>query len=415
MPPSLNTRGGSGFRLGATVLHTLCFGSLWLRRFRPGCCALLLSALLAAGGLGGCATVNGQAGAEADLVDEDPLEGLNRHIFAANLAVDTFLLRPAAVAYREIVPQPAKYVIRNFVNNLKLPWTFLNDLAQGQGHRAGVSFARFVVNSTIGIGGLFDPATDLGLPYHKEDFGQTLAVWGMDDGPYLVLPLLGPSNFRDAIGTGVSMVADPVKIAVNEADLEDEYLATQVADAVDARYRNLGTIDSLRERSLDFYATVRSLYRQRRADEIRNGSTDPTAGATVLSEQTVPGTPLGAASPRLPPSTVEVPATTRVEEASLPDPAPQPRKPAAARPKTAAPPPPPESDTNLAALPGPPEPAPRAAEPAPEKSFEHGAIEPGVGSAGSSHADSIRAFQQAARAYENALRSMPSNNPVSPE
>ena len=400
-------------------MHTLCFGLLWLRSFLPGRCALLLAALLATGGLAGCASINGQSGSEADLVDEDPLEGLNRHIFAANLAVDTFLLRPAAVAYREIVPAPVKFVVRNFVNNLRLPWTFVNDLAQGEGNRAGVALARFVVNSTIGIGGLFDPATEMGLPHHKEDFGQTLAVWGMEDGPYLVLPLLGPSNFRDAIGTGVGMVADPVKIAANAADLEDEYLATQLVDAVDARYRALGTIDSLRERSLDFYATVRSLYRQRRADEIRNGNTDPAAGATVLSEQMVPGTPLGEASPRLPPSTVEVPATTRVEEASLPEPAAQPRKPAPARVKAAAPPPSPEAvaDTNLAALPGPLELMPRAVpvEQEPEKRFEQTAIEPGAGSGGSSHADSIRAFQQAARAYENALRSMQSNSPVPSE
>ena len=267
---------------------------------------------------GGCASIGGHAvSAEEDFVDEDPLEGLNRHVFAANLAIDTFLLRPAAVAYRELMPQPGKYVIRNFVNNLKLPWTFLNDLAQGEGNRAGVAFARFIVNSTIGIGGLFDPATDMGLPYHKEDFGQTLAVWGVEEGPYLVLPLFGPSNFRDAIGTGVAYFGDPARIAADATDLENEYLATQVADAVDSRYRNLRTIDSLRERSLDFYATVRSLYKQRRADEIRNGNVDPSLGSlgsTVLSENVKP--PEGT-SPHLLPSTIEVPSTRRMEEAAL--------------------------------------------------------------------------------------------------
>ena len=259
--------------------------------------ATTLFALLLLTVIGGCASVQGDRNAmDEDAIAEanDPLEGLNRQIFAVNLTIDTFLLRPAAVAYRELMPEPGKTMVRNFVDNLKLPFTALNDLAQGDFDRAHAAVGRFLVNTVLGIGGLFDPATELGLPYHKEDFGQTLAVWGMEDGPYLVLPLFGPSNFRDAIGTAVGWVADPVWIAANSADVEDVALGVFAADGVDARYRSLGTIDSLRERSLDFYATVRSLYGQRRQNEIRNGATDSVEGATILSEGASGGVPAGA-------------------------------------------------------------------------------------------------------------------------
>ena len=280
--------------------------------------ATALFALLLLTVIGGCASVQGDRNAmDEDAIAEanDPLEGLNRQIFAVNLTIDTFLLRPAAVAYRELMPEPGKTMVRNFVDNLKLPFTALNDLAQGDFDRAHAAVGRFLVNTVLGIGGLFDPATELGLPYHKEDFGQTLAVWGMEDGPYLVLPLFGPSNFRDAIGTAVGWVADPVWIAANAADVEDGALGAAAADGVDARYRSLGTIDNLRERSLDFYATVRSLYGQRRQNEIRNGGADAVEGATILSEGTPGGMPAGAAPPQEGSAFSPEPVTDRLDAA----------------------------------------------------------------------------------------------------
>ena len=371
------------------MLDHLSCSSIWSRRVSLGRRACLAATVALATALGGCASIGGHSAAQEEVADDDPLEGLNRQIFAANLALDTFLLRPAAVGYRELMPEGGKYVIRNFVNNLKLPFTFLNDVAQGEMNRAGTSLARFVVNTTIGIGGLLEPATDMGLPYHREDFGQTLAVWGVGDGPYLVLPLLGPSNFRDAVGTGVAYVADPVRIAAEARDLEDAMLGQQAADTVDARYRNLGTIDSLRERSLDFYATVRSLYKQRRLNEIRNGATDPMVGETVLSQGASPARVPAETTPRVPPSTVDLPAVRRDQSAAAPSSVDRA-----------------DATSNLAALPA------SAARPAVAAS----AVEPGTSSPSSSHAEAVRAFEEASRSYEKALRSMrDANNAVSSE
>ncbi len=345
-------------------------GSGWLAQ-----CGRFAAALALFATIGGCANIGGTAEADYDLVeteDVDPLEGLNRQIFAANLAVDTFLLRPAAVAYREIVPEPGKLVIRNFVNHLKLPFTLLNELAQGELDRAGTTLSRFLVNTVLGIGGLFDPATGLGLPYQKEDFGQTLAVWGMEDGPYLVLPLLGPSNFRDAIGTGIGTFTDPVKLVADAADLETALLVEQGIDAVDMRYRHLGTIDSLRERSLDFYATARSLYQQRRANDIRNGG-ETTTGDTLVSQ-----------TDDFPQTDPEIETASAAPEEEAPPP-----------PATAGPAVP---ETSIAQLQF-PDSRPVAA--------GAGDGEPSPPAEGSSYDEAVRAFEEAQRAYERALRSVP--------
>lgn len=208
-----------------------------------------------------------------DIVAEanDPLEPVNRQFFAFNLALDTFILRPAAVGYREIVPDVGKKAVRNFVNNLKSPITLIHDLAQGEWDRAQITYGRFLMNTTLGIGGLMDLAGDhYGLPYHEEDAGQTLAVWGLGDGPYLVLPVFGPSNLRDAAGRGIDWYIDPVGIAADEADAQYVTYAAAGLNAVDSRYRSLGQLDAIRRRSLDFYAAVRSVYGQRRAAQIAN-------------------------------------------------------------------------------------------------------------------------------------------------
>jgi len=201
----------------------------------------------------------------------DPLEPLNRQIFAVNLTLDTFILRPAAVGYREIVPDVGKTAVRNFVNNLKSPITLIHDIAQGEWDRAQITYGRFLMNTTLGVGGLFDLAGDhYGLPYHEEDAGQTLAVWGLGEGPYLVLPIFGPSNLRDAAGRGIDWYIDPVGIAADETDLQTASYVVAGLNAVDSRYRSLGQLDAVRRRSLDFYAAVRSVYGQRRAAQIEN-------------------------------------------------------------------------------------------------------------------------------------------------
>jgi len=201
----------------------------------------------------------------------DPLEPMNRAIFQFNEVADKVLLRPAAIGYNTVVPKGVRLGIRNFLNNLGSPITILNALLQGEGVRARDTFGRFLTNTIIGLGGLIDVATDAGIPQHYEDFGQTLAVWGINSGPYLVLPVLGPSTFRDGTGEGVAGFLDPAAVYIREEYGLAGAAVRYTVDAVDWRAANLKIIDDLRNSSLDFYATVRSAYRQRRAHEIRNG------------------------------------------------------------------------------------------------------------------------------------------------
>ena len=139
----------------------------------------------------------------------DPFEGINRAIFTFNNAADKAILEPVAKSYRKL-PSPIQSGLGNFINNLKLPLAALNQLLQGQGKNAIESSGRFLVNSTIGILGIIDVADDIGLDQKEEDFGQTLATWGVGDGFYIVLPLFGPSNLRDTTGMFMTMAADPI-------------------------------------------------------------------------------------------------------------------------------------------------------------------------------------------------------------
>ena len=202
-----------------------------------------------------------------DDADEDPLEGFNRAMFGFNEFFDALLLRPAAEFYAKVLPPPLQRGIRNFLRNLRSPIILANDLLQGEGERAGITVSRFFINTTIGIGGLSDQAGRMGYFYHNEDFGQTFAVWGSGSGPYLVLPILGPSNPRDLVGTVVEYLVDPVNIWADNQDHDWIPLTRTVSTGVAA----LEILDEAKKSSLDYYATIRSLYNQRRADEIRNG------------------------------------------------------------------------------------------------------------------------------------------------
>lgn len=212
--------------------------------------------------LGACATEPGA---------NDPVEGLNRGVFAVNRAVDTAVIRPIAWTYREAVPDPFKDRLRDFLNNLKTPVVLANDLMQGDLDRAGVTFERFWINSILGIGGLIDIASSVGIPRHSEDFGQTLATWGVGEGPYIVLPLLGPSNPRDTVGLVVDFALDPLTWILPATGNKELGYARLGADIIDGRSRVIKVTDDLEKNSVDYYATMRSLYRQRRASEISNG------------------------------------------------------------------------------------------------------------------------------------------------
>jgi phospholipid-binding lipoprotein MlaA len=210
---------------------------------------------------------------ELDDIDEvsDPLELLNRFVFAFNQTLDIFIIRPVAATYRFVVPEPVRDSVRNVLRNLREPVTLANDLFQGDMERAEATAKRFAINSTAGVLGLFDVADGMGYPYQKEDFGQTLGVHGTGGGPYIVLPLLGPSNVRDSIGLAVDAFLDPLTyIGVNN-DAEDLLIARSVLEGVDTRSRNIETLEEIERDAVDFYARIRSLYHQRRESDIRNG------------------------------------------------------------------------------------------------------------------------------------------------
>jgi phospholipid-binding lipoprotein MlaA len=203
--------------------------------------------------------------------DRDPLELLNRFTFSFNLALDTVIFKPIAATYRFFLPVEVRDSVRNALRNLSAPVILANDLLQGDLDRAETTLIRFFVNSTAGILGLFDVAADMGYPYHDEDFGQTLAVHGMGEGLYLVLPIFGPSSARDGIGLLVDTLLDPLTYVANANDAEDYMIARTAVRGVDTRSRHIETLDDLQRDSIDFYARIRSLYRQQRKNDINNG------------------------------------------------------------------------------------------------------------------------------------------------
>jgi phospholipid-binding lipoprotein MlaA len=240
--------------------------------------AALLATVLAAGG---CVVQDTPEKVAQIEETRDPFEPTNRYIFEVNRFLDEMLLKPVAWWYRAGVPDPARDRIHLAVENLRLPWTAVNDVFQGEMQRAYEAGARFVINSTVGVVGLFDVATDWGFPHHEEDAGQTFAVWGAPGDPYLMLPVLGPSNPRDAAGTVVGWFADPVNILLGDGGS----LARGAVSGVDTRERNIETLADLERNSVDFYATIRSIYRQRREAEIRNGAPSSNYPAPSLSQQ----------------------------------------------------------------------------------------------------------------------------------
>ena len=174
-----------------------------------------------------------------------------------------------------LFPYTTLFRSNDALDNLRAPVIFLNDVLQGELKRAATTLVRFIINSTLGLLGLNDIATDLGIKGHNEDFGQTLAVWGVPEGPYVMLPLFGPSNPRDAIGMVVDFLIDPFNIWAGNTDRDFAVFARSGTRAVDLRAIYMEALDELEKSSLDFYASIRSLYRQRRANEINNG--EPSA------------------------------------------------------------------------------------------------------------------------------------------
>ena len=199
----------------------------------------------------------------------DPIEPINRAIFSFNNAADRIVLEPIANGYRKL-PSPVQSGISNFLSNLRTPLVVVNQMLQGQSGNAVQSTGRFLVNSTIGLFGLLDVADKFGLEEKEEDFGQTLATWGVGDGFYIVLPLFGPSNLRDTTGMVMTMMTDPMNAYfVSEGEAWMVPMRTAV-NAVDQRSKIIDEVNALRDNSVDYYAAVRSSYYQNRKAAINN-------------------------------------------------------------------------------------------------------------------------------------------------
>jgi phospholipid-binding lipoprotein MlaA len=220
---------------------------------------------------------------EAYLEANDPMESLNRGIYDINKALDDGVLKPVATTYRDYLPQGLQDGIRNFLNNLRTPIVLLNNILQGDEKGAQVTISRFVTNTVAGFGGFGDPAGDLGAKFRDEDFGQTLAVWGVYEGPYIMLPILGPSNPRDAVGLVVDSLIDPFNMWADNTDHFEATLSRSIVYGVDLRSRHIQNLEDLEKSSLDFYTTIRSLYRQLRADAITNGDAGDSIPSPSIS------------------------------------------------------------------------------------------------------------------------------------
>ena len=199
--------------------------------------------------------------------DDDPLEPMNRAIFEFNEIVDDNVLKPIAKGYKYVTPDPVEVGISNFFSNLGEIGTITNDLLQLKFAQAGRDTMRFFLNSTLGIFGIFDVATPLGLSKNKEDFGQTLGFWGVPDGPYLVLPFLGPSSFRD----GPSMIVDYELSPVEQLHHEERQVL-QTLDIVDTRARLLRATKILDTAAKDKYIFIRESYLQKRESQVNDGN-----------------------------------------------------------------------------------------------------------------------------------------------
>jgi phospholipid-binding lipoprotein MlaA len=259
---------------------------------------VLASALIVIG-LSGCASE--PPASDPDAVADfkqtnDPLEPTNRVFYAINNGLDAVVLRPLAVGYRYAVPDVVRSHVHNVLTNLDSPVTLTNDVMQAKPRRAGDTLMRFVINSTVGVAGVFDVASDWGYPVHGTDFGVTLALWGVPEGPFLFLPVLGPSNPRDASGFGVDIALDPFTWVGKGTTVNALGYARYGVTAVDARERVLNDLDKVKASALDPYATFRSLYRQYRASQVDqtrsdNRTTVPAWFATPPASVPAPGTP----------------------------------------------------------------------------------------------------------------------------
>lgn len=245
---------------------------------RPAASALVCSAAL----LVGCATAQ----------RPDPLEPMNRKVFAFNEAVDTAVLKPAAQVYQAVLPSPVQLMVSNFFGNVKDAWSAVNLFLQGRFADGFSDVMRFGTNTVFGFAGVMDIATELGFERHGEDFGQTLGRWGVPTGAYIVWPILGPSTVRDSIGLPVDMKATPeavVSVSLTRNTMTGLRLVSTRAGLLSAT----SLIDDI---ALDKYAFVRNAYLQRRRSLVYDGNPPDESEVDEVSTPAVPAAPAAAAS-----------------------------------------------------------------------------------------------------------------------
>lgn len=216
----------------------------------------------------GCASTPGTSTS-----DNDPYEATNRDVFALNQRLDKAVALPVAQFYVSAVPEPARDGVHNFLTNLNSPVVFANDVLQGDVDHAGETLGRFGVNSTLGLGGLIDVASKMGIAGHDTDFGITLGTWGVGEGPFLMLPLIGPAPPRDLVGKVVDIFLDPLTyVSFRSKIYYDVGLGT--IGIIDLRAQNIDTLESIERTSVDYYATTRNLYLQYRKAAVNGGKPD---------------------------------------------------------------------------------------------------------------------------------------------
>jgi len=230
----------------------------------------ILLVAFAAAWLAGCSTPTPEM-----LAANDPWEPTNRETLKLNGKIDRYVVIPTVGVYFFLVGDSGRKMVHNFLQNVSLPTVFVNDVLQGEPGRAAQTLQRFTINTTIGLGGFFDPATrHFHVPGHGEDFGQTLAVWGVGEGPYLVAPFFGPQPPRDAVGLIVdAVVIDPWNYVPVKQHLWWDF-GRYYFTLLDLRGQTYSTVQGIQRGSVDYYASLRSLYRQLRNNEIRNGRPD---------------------------------------------------------------------------------------------------------------------------------------------
>lgn len=242
---------------------------------------LSVLALLATGtALSACSTTETQQDT-AEI--SDPFEGFNRGVFAFNAAIDDAFINPIVLGYREVTPGPVRTGVTNFLRTVKSPINLANELLQGDLDGAGNVVERTTINTLLGLG-VVDIAADEGMPYEAEDFGQTLAVWGVGHGPYLVIPFLGPSSMRDYAGYGVDMFADPVNLYLKNTDHESLVYYRAGLSYLDLRHSLYNVMEDLERNSIDYYASVRSTYYQRREALVKDLGDDWSAATSDFDD-----------------------------------------------------------------------------------------------------------------------------------